>query len=171
MSDIGPLGDRETMWSPTHRHQNCYHEHHYLSTLPYLRVAWVKQRFRSVSTYLRHCCVARGFDSTISTETGSASSSSFSFTFFSTFSSSLTKYTPDSSFPWVPPHTATRDNLGKCTTLSTSIWLRGRDTVEKVWDFEGVCNETFYCSLCLQFWAEQTRLLFISSYTILCLFV
>lgn len=104
---------------------------------PYLRVAWVKQRFRSVLMYLRHCCVAHGFDSTSSTDRGFSSSSFSSLASFCTFSSSLTKYTPDSSFPWVPPHTATRDNLGKHTTLSTSIWLRaGRDTVQ----VEGVCK-------------------------------
>lgn len=98
------------------------------SLLPYLRMAWVKQRFRSVSMYLRHCIMARGLDSTISTDIG-PSTSSLS---FCAFSSSLTKYTPDSSLPWVPPHTATRDNLGRLTTSSTSIWLQaGRGKSER----------------------------------------
>lgn len=113
----GTTGRQRNNVSSTHHH-NRYQEHHQLSS-PYLSLAWVKQRLRSVSTYLRHCCMARGFDSTISTDRGS--SSSFSITFFSAFSSSLTKYTPDSSLPCVPPHTATRGNLGKHTTLSTSI--------------------------------------------------
>ncbi|TNN67854.1 hypothetical protein EYF80_021823 [Liparis tanakae] len=64
--------------------------------------ARVKQRLRSVSTYLRHCCTARGFDSTIDTDGCSSSSSSSSSSFsITSFCSSLTKYTPDSSLPWM----------------------------------------------------------------------
>lgn len=97
-------------------------------------MAWVKQRFRSVLMYLRHCCTAQGLDSTSITDSGF---SSFCSSSFSSLSSSLTKYTPDSSFPWVPPHTATRDNLGKHTTLSTSIWLKvGREKVEETGEIE-----------------------------------
>lgn len=103
---------------------NCKESREPSSSLqPYLRLAWVKQRFRSVSKYLRHCLMARGFDSTFTTDTDPPSSPTIFI-----FSSSLTKYTPDSSFPWVPPHTATRDNLGMRTTSSNSIWLgAGRD--------------------------------------------
>lgn len=96
-------------------------------------MAWVKQRFRSVLMYLRHCCTAQGFDSTGITDSGFCSFPSP----FSSLSSSLTKYTPDSSFPWVPPHTATRDNLGKHTTLSTSVWLNaGPESVEEMGEIE-----------------------------------
>lgn len=84
--------------------------------------------------YLRHCCTAQGFDSTSITDSGFCSFSSSS---FSSLSNSLTKYTPESSFPWVPPHTATRDNLGKPTALSTSIWLNaGTESVEEMGEIE-----------------------------------
>lgn len=137
------------------------------SAPPYLRAAWVKQRFRSVWTYLRHCCVAQGLDSTVNTDTAFSSSSSI--TFFSAFSSSLTKYTPDSSLPWVPPHTATRGNLGKHTTLSASIWLRAevewKKVQEGVWKGKKIEVLLYNRTLYIQFLAAHAESEVLCSYT------
>lgn len=74
----------------------------------YLSMWLVKQRFRSLSTYLLQDSTARGLERTVIRETGPSCS-------ICCFFSSLSMYTPDISFPWVPPQTATRDSGGKKT--------------------------------------------------------
>lgn len=72
----------------------------------YLNKAAVKQRLISWSMYLLQASTACGFDRTVVIEADPARS-----TF--RFCMSLTMYTPDISFPWVPPQMATRDSGGK----------------------------------------------------------
>lgn len=95
-----------------------------LSFSTYLSKSFVKQRLRSVSTYLLQASTARGFDRTVVIEADPARS-----TFC--FCISLTMYTPDCSFPWVPPQMATRDSGGKETC--SICWTEKRD-----------CYKTFF---------------------------
>lgn len=74
----------------------------------YLNKASVKQRLISWSMYLLQASTARGFDRTVVIEADPARSTL-------RFCISLTMYTPDISFPWVPPQMATRDSGGKET--------------------------------------------------------
>lgn len=68
----------------------------------------MKQRLRSMSTYLLQASTAGGLDRTAVTEADPTHSAPRR-------SISLTMYTPVHSFPCVPPQTATRDSGGEET--------------------------------------------------------